>query len=58
MNSVHPHHDREGFARLRHYVFAFHDSTFECVARSFTAVEVEGPLTRVAQDMAKTLEAR
>ena len=58
MNSVHEHNKSDAFARLRHYVFAFHDSTFECVARSFTAVEVEGPLTRVAQDMARGLERR
>jgi hypothetical protein len=58
MNSMHEHHNPETFARLRHYVFAFHDSTFECVARSFTAVEVEGPLTRVAQEMVRTLEQR
>lgn len=25
----------------RHFLFPFHDSTFECVARSFEAVEVE-----------------
>ncbi|HEX8103831.1 MAG TPA: hypothetical protein VF533_14540 [Solirubrobacteraceae bacterium] len=58
MNSVHEHHDPEAFARLRHYVFAFHDSTFECVARSFTAVEVEGPLARVAEAMARSLATR
>lgn len=55
MNAVHEHHVPETFASLRHYVFAFHDSTFECVAHSFTAVEVEGPLARVAQEMAATL---
>src|SRR5919205_482975 len=32
MNSVHPSHNPGRFARLRHYVFSFHDSTFECVA--------------------------
>jgi hypothetical protein len=32
MNSVHAHHDASKFARLTHYVIAFHDSTFECVA--------------------------
>lgn len=35
MNSVHPNHRAERFARLNHYVFAFHDSTFECVAEGF-----------------------
>jgi hypothetical protein len=58
MNAVHEHHSPEGFTRLRHYVFAFHDSTFECVARSFVAVNVEGPLARVALDMARALAAR
>jgi hypothetical protein len=53
---VHEHHNPEGFARLNHYVFAFHDSTFECVARSFMAVHVDGPLSQVAQDMARALE--
>jgi hypothetical protein len=57
MNSVHEYHDPESFARLRHYVFAFHDSTFESVARSFTAVQIEGPLTRVAQEMANALKS-
>jgi hypothetical protein len=58
MNSVHEHHVPERFARLCHYVFAFHDSTFECVARSFTAVQVDGPLTRVAEKMAYALNPR
>lgn len=32
MNSVHPHHHPNEFAALTHYIFPFHDSTFECVA--------------------------
>jgi len=28
---------------LKHYVFAFHDSTFECIARGFDATIVTGP---------------
>ena len=32
MNSVHEHHSAEAFAQLAHYVFAFHDSTFEIIA--------------------------
>ena len=35
MNSVHPQHSPGRFARLKHFVFAFHDSVFECVAESF-----------------------
>ena len=36
MNRVHPHHRPERYARLRHFVFAFHDSTFECIAEDYT----------------------
>jgi hypothetical protein len=35
MNSVHPHHSHEFFADLRHFVFTFHDTTFECIARRY-----------------------
>ena len=35
MNSAHPLHRGEWLQRLKHFVFAFHDSTFECVAPSF-----------------------
>ena len=33
-NRVHPSHSPESFADLRHFILPFHDSTFECVARS------------------------
>ena len=46
MNSVHPHHKPERFDELRHFVFAFHDSTFECVAES---IEVESRISPVAE---------
>jgi hypothetical protein len=36
MNSVHPDHNPKRFDELKHFVFAFHDSTFECVAKGFT----------------------
>jgi hypothetical protein len=35
MNSVHKQHDPKLFQSLSHYIFTFHDSTFECVADSF-----------------------
>ncbi|MDQ3816355.1 MAG: hypothetical protein M3362_01535 [Acidobacteriota bacterium] len=44
MNSVHRYHQPERFERLRHFVFAFHDSTFECVAEGYTVSEHEGSL--------------
>ena len=36
-NRVHDRHAPERFAQLRHFIIAFHDSTFECVAESVMA---------------------
>ncbi|MFZ5619028.1 MAG: hypothetical protein ACOZAA_17075 [Pseudomonadota bacterium] len=36
-NSVHPHHKDSQFSSLRHFILTFHDSTFEVVAKSYTA---------------------
>lgn len=36
MNAIHPFHKPELFANYRHFIFAFHDSTFECIAKGFT----------------------
>lgn len=35
MNAVHPRHSAELYSMLRHFVFTFHDSTFECIAHDF-----------------------
>lgn len=34
-NSVHPQHRPDRWTSLNHYVFWFHDSTFECLAESY-----------------------
>ena len=34
-NSVHPYNDPEKWELLNHYIFWFHDSTFECLAASY-----------------------
>ncbi len=39
INKVHRAYDPETWRKLNHYIFWFHDSTFECVAETFT-VEV------------------
>lgn len=45
MNSVHPYHDRQRFLELkRHFIFAFHDSTFECIANSFDISILNGSI--------------
>lgn len=56
MNSVHPMHNRELFLkRLRHFIFAFHDSTFECVAERFEFDLIEGSMMDVLQHMGRIL---
>ena len=35
MNKTHPQYDAERWRRVKHYVFWFHDSTFECLARGY-----------------------
>lgn len=55
MNSVHPYHQPERFAELNHFVFTFHDSTFECVARSFTVSEHQGTLDSLLPIMRRRL---
>lgn len=57
MNSVHPYHRPERFAELRHFVLSFHDSTFECVAKSYCHELGNGPLTElIARHAARLAE--
>ncbi|MBA2501979.1 MAG: hypothetical protein H0V27_03780 [Pyrinomonadaceae bacterium] len=56
MNSVHHYHKPERFERLKHFVFAFHDSTFECVAERFTLSEHEGSLKSLLSVMQSRLQ--
>jgi hypothetical protein len=56
MNSVHIHHNRERFlAGLRHFVFAFHDSTFECVADGFESELFRGSMRSALSHMVARL---
>lgn len=55
LNAVHPYHRPESFADRHHYIFAFHDSSFECVARSFTVEVYHGSMVSAVQRMAKAL---
>jgi len=47
MNRVHPGHRPEYFSNYRHIVLSFHDSTFECVAATYSYELTRGPLTEV-----------
>ena len=40
----------------RHFVFAFHDSTFECLARDLRVEFAEGPAAEIIQRLAATLD--
>jgi hypothetical protein len=55
MNSVHPSHKPERYAQLQHLVFAFHDSTFECVCKAYDVAVRRGPISSLVPEMAKLL---
>jgi hypothetical protein len=55
MNSVHERHNPENYAKYKHFVFAFHDSTFECIAISFEISIHEGSLESILPEMQKRL---
>lgn len=57
MNSVHPSHNPERFQRLRHFVFAFHDSMFECVADGLTVSTHRGNLKGLLREMERRLQS-
>lgn len=58
MNRVHPRHRPEAFARLEHFIFPFHDSTFECVTEGLRALEREAPLAELLAEMQRRLIVR
>jgi len=47
MNSVHPYHRPEQFSDYRHFVFSFHDTTFECIAEQFEIGNRSGSVVSV-----------
>lgn len=55
MNSVHEYHNAKRYERLKHYVFAFHDSTFECIAEGFKVSIYEGSLMNLLKTMQEKL---
>lgn len=56
MNAVHPYHDKERFMKnKRHFVFAFHDSTFECIAADFTIEVATGSVSGMIPRMLERL---
>jgi hypothetical protein len=58
MNAVHPKHTSGHFENHRHFIFSFHDSTFECVAWDFTVTLHEGTMQSLLPEMVRLLEWR
>ncbi len=58
MNSVHPFHRPERFWKMRHLIFAFHDSTFECVCDGYDFKVTRGSIESSIGDMLKLFEWR
>lgn len=57
LNSVHAHHKKQDFkTSKRHFVLAFHDSVFECIAKSYTIETTQGSIRDTAQSVLSTLE--
>lgn len=56
MNSVHPHHSRGRYSQLKHFIFSFHDSVFECVADRCEFFEHEGSIERAVPKMIELLD--
>jgi hypothetical protein len=54
-NAVHPHHRPEAFSQYRHFVFGFHDSTFECIAVDLSVTLMRGLMQEAARRMAQTM---
>lgn len=49
-NRVHPHHSPEHWQRLTHYLIAFHDETFECIAESHRVASVDAGFRATLHD--------
>jgi len=48
MNSVHPYHKPGLFDLLHHYIFTFHESTFECAASGLAVTVERGSVSSIA----------
>jgi hypothetical protein len=55
MNRVHRYHEPERYQRLQHFIFAFHDSTFECVAEDFDISIHQGSMAGALPEMVRRL---
>lgn len=57
MNFVHPLHCGGSLGLLKHFVWTFHDSTFECVAKNFAVSKHAGSLESLLPEMQRRLQS-
>jgi hypothetical protein len=55
MNSVHPLHKPESYQGLQHLIFTFHDTTFECICKTFDVRTAWGSIGALTETMLKLL---
>jgi hypothetical protein len=56
MNENQIHHSQNRYRRFRHYIFSFHDSTFECVAESLAVNLREGSVRDAMFEMLQRVQ--
>lgn len=57
INSVHRYYSHDHWIDLKHYIFWFHDSTFECLANSYTVELFDEPLDELLARTVKRLNS-
>ncbi|MFT3988375.1 hypothetical protein [Aestuariivirga sp.] len=55
INSVHPSFDARYYEQFQHFIFAFHDSTFECIAEDMSFETKSGSLRTAMNECVKLL---
>jgi len=55
INSVHARHNPDNWSDTKHFIFWFHDSTFECLASSLTPEVVQDTMANLLVRLAGTL---
>ena len=54
-NSVHQYHRQDMLSKHNHYIFAFHDTTFECIAMGFKVRQFKGSMNEALAEMARII---
>ena len=58
INKIHAHYNPERWRNDKHYIFWFHDSTFECIAESFTVELYQESMYQMLMRMVDRLDDR